>query len=162
MGPAGHGAVPVHEGDPRRQADRRLQPRPHRRDFTYIDDIVEGVVRACDRVATAESATGTATHPDPGTSKAPYRLYNIGNNQPVELMHYIECSRTRLGRKAQKNLLPLQPGDVPDTFADVDDLVRDVGFKPATPVEVGVRRFVEWYRAYYGKDAPRPKVVNLG
>jgi UDP-glucuronate 4-epimerase len=120
----------------------------HRRDFTYIDDIAQGVVHAADRVATANPQwNGDA--PDPGTSKAPYRLYNIGNNQPVELGRYIECLERSLGRKAQKNLLPLQPGDVPDTFADIDDLVRDVGYRPATPVEVGVERFVRWYLDYY-------------
>jgi len=120
----------------------------HRRDFTYVDDIAQGVVRACDRIATANSDWQGDT-PDPGTSKAPYRLYNIGNNQPVELMRYIEVLEQCLGRQAQKNLLPLQQGDVPDTFADVDDLVRDVGYRPATPVEQGVRRFVEWYLSYY-------------
>ena len=93
--------------------------------------------------------------PDPGTSKAPYRLYNIGNNQPVELMRYIECVEQCLGKKAEKNLLPLQQGDVLDTFADVEDLVRDVGYKPATPVEVGVRKFVEWYVGYYGEGETR-------
>jgi UDP-glucuronate 4-epimerase len=120
----------------------------HRRDFTYIDDIAQGVVRSADRVATA-NAQWDSDAPDPGTSKAPYRLYNIGNNQPIELMRYIECIESCLGRKAQKNLLPLQPGDVPDTFADIDDLVRDVGYRPATPVEVGVERFVRWYVDYY-------------
>jgi UDP-glucuronate 4-epimerase len=120
----------------------------HRRDFTYVDDIAQGVVRAADRVATA-NAQWDGDDPDPGTSKAPYRLYNIGNNQPVELGRYIECIERSLGRKAQKNLLPLQPGDVPDTFADIDDLVRDVGYRPATPVEVGVERFVRWYVDYY-------------
>jgi UDP-glucuronate 4-epimerase len=120
----------------------------HRRDFTYIDDIAQGVVRAVDRVATA-NPQWDGDDPDPGTSKAPYRLYNIGNNQPVELGRYIECIERSLGRKAQKNLLPLQPGDVPDTFADIDDLVRDVGYRPATPVEVGVERFVRWYVDYY-------------
>jgi UDP-glucuronate 4-epimerase len=120
----------------------------HRRDFTYVDDIAQGVVRAADRVATA-NAEWNGDDPDPGTSKAPYRLYNIGNNQPVELGRYIECIERSLGRKAQKNLLPLQPGDVPDTFADIDDLVRDVGYRPATPVEVGVERFVRWYVEYY-------------
>jgi UDP-glucuronate 4-epimerase len=120
----------------------------HRRDFTYVDDIAQGVVRAADRVATA-NAEWNGDDPDPGTSKAPYRLYNIGNNQPVELGRYIECIERSLGRKAQKNLLPLQPGDVPDTFADIDDLVRDVGYRPATPVEVGVERFVRWYVDYY-------------
>jgi UDP-glucuronate 4-epimerase len=122
----------------------------HRRDFTYVDDIAQGVVRAMDRPA-QPNAEWSGDAPDPGTSKAPYRLYNIGNNQPVELMKYIECIETNLGKKAQKNLLPLQAGDVPDTFADVSDLVQDVGYKPATPVEEGVRRFIEWYVGYYGK-----------
>jgi UDP-glucuronate 4-epimerase len=120
----------------------------HRRDFTFVDDIAQGVVHAADRIATANAAWD-GDDPDPGTSKAPYRLYNIGNNQPVELMRYIECIEQALGRKAQKNLLPLQPGDVPDTFADIDDLVRDVGYRPATPVDVGVERFVRWYVDYY-------------
>ena len=120
----------------------------HRRDFTYIDDIVQGVVRACDRVATPNE-TWDSNHPDPGTSRAPYRLYNIGNNEPVELLRYIEVLEQCLGKKAEKNLLPMQPGDVPDTFADVDDLVRDVGYKPATSVETGVKNFVDWYLRYY-------------
>jgi UDP-glucuronate 4-epimerase len=120
----------------------------HRRDFTYVDDIAQGVVRAMDRVATGNSDWNGNT-PDPGTSKAPYRLYNIGNNQPVELMRYIELIEQYLGKKAQKNLLPLQQGDVPDTFADIDDLVRDVGYRPATSVEEGVRKFIEWYVEYY-------------
>ncbi len=123
----------------------------HRRDFTYVDDIVEGVIRASDRVAKVNPAwNGDA--PDPATSRAPYRIYNIGNNRPTELMRYIEVIEAELGRKAVKNMLPMQPGDVPDTFADVEDLVRDVGYKPATPVEVGVKRFVEWYRGYYGAN----------
>jgi UDP-glucuronate 4-epimerase len=122
----------------------------HRRDFTFVDDIAQGVVRAMDRPA-QPNPQWDGDAPDPGTSKAPYRLYNIGNNQPVELMRYIECIEQNLGQKAQKNLLPLQAGDVPDTFADVADLVQDVGYKPATPVEEGVRRFIEWYLGYYGK-----------
>ncbi len=121
----------------------------HRRDFTYVDDIVEGVVRATDRIATA-NPSWSGDRPDPATSSAPYRLYNIGNQTPVELARYIEVLEECLGRKAEKNLLPLQPGDVPDTWADVEDLVRDVGYRPSTPVEVGVRRFVDWYRSYYG------------
>jgi UDP-glucuronate 4-epimerase len=121
----------------------------HRRDFTFVDDIAQGVVRAMDRPA-QPNADWNGDAPDPGTSKAPYRLYNIGNNQPVELMRYIECIEQNLGRKAEKNLLPLQAGDVPDTYADVADLVQDVGYKPATPVEEGVRRFIEWYVGYYG------------
>jgi len=134
----------------------------HRRDFTYVDDIAEGVVRACDRVATPNPAWDGQS-PDPGTSRAPYRLYNIGNNRPVELLRYIELLEECLGRKATMNMLPLQAGDVPDTWADIADLQRDVGYTPATPVEVGIRRFVDWYLQYYAKGAPvDPKVVNLG
>ncbi|MHB1230473.1 MAG: NAD-dependent epimerase [Halothiobacillus sp.] len=120
----------------------------HRRDFTYIDDIVEGVVRTLDHTAQGNPDWNGAK-PDPGTSKAPWRVYNIGNSQPVELLTYIQCIEQALGKKATLNLLPLQPGDVPDTFADVADLVADVGYKPATSVETGVARFIEWYRAYY-------------
>jgi len=120
-----------------------------RRDFTYIDDIVEGVVRVTDRVA-ARNPTWIGDRPDPGTSRAPYRIYNIGNNQPVELMHLIACLEDAIGRKADKKFLPMQPGDVPATYADVEDLSRDVGFRPATPIEDGVRRFVAWYREFYG------------
>lgn len=119
-----------------------------RRDFTYIDDIVEGVVRTADRPAAPDPAWSGAA-PDPGTSSAPFRVYNIGNNQPVELMRMIEILEAALGRKAEKNLLPMQPGDVPATYADVDDLERDVGFRPSTPLDVGIGRFVEWYREYY-------------
>ncbi len=123
----------------------------HRRDFTYVDDIVEGVIRTMDH--TAESNTDwDSGKPDPGTSNAPYRLYNIGNQQPVELMRYIEVLEECLGKKAEKNLLPMQPGDVPDTFADTDDLVQDVGYQPNTPIEVGVKRFVDWYLDYYQAD----------
>jgi UDP-glucuronate 4-epimerase len=118
------------------------------RDFTYIDDITEGVVRVMDR-APAPDPRWTGDNPDPSVSYAPYRLYNIGNNNPVELMHFIEVLEERLGKKAEKNLLPIQPGDVPATYADVDDLVRDVGFKPSTSVEEGISKFVEWYREYY-------------
>lgn len=121
----------------------------HRRDFTYIDDIVEGVIRTLDHVA-APDPEWSGDAPDPASSRAPYRLYNIGNNQPVELLHYIEVLEDCLGRKAEKNLLPLQPGDVPDTYADVDQLIEDVDYKPQTPVEIGIRRFVEWYREYHG------------
>jgi UDP-glucuronate 4-epimerase len=120
----------------------------HRRDFTYVTDIVQGVVRAMDRVA-QPNAAWSGDSPDPATSKAPYRIYNIGNQRPVELMRYIEVLEECLGRKAEKNLLPLQLGDVPDTWADVEDLVADVGYRPATPVEEGVRNFVEWYLEYY-------------
>jgi UDP-glucuronate 4-epimerase len=121
----------------------------HKRDFTYVDDIVEGVVRATDRVAQPDP-NWDSNNPDPSTSSAPFRIYNIGNNRPVELMRYIEVLEECLGRKAEKNMLPLQLGDVPETSADIDDLVADVGYRPATPVEVGVRRFVEWYLSYYG------------
>ncbi len=119
------------------------------RDFTYVDDIVEALVRVGDNVATVnENWNGMA--PDPATSNAPYRLYNIGNNSPVKLMYVIEVIEKALGKTAVKNMLPMQPGDVPATYADVDDLVRDVGFGPKTPIEVGVQRFIDWYRAYYG------------
>ena len=121
----------------------------HRRDFTYIDDIVEGVIRVLDRPAEPDP-DWSGEHPDSATSSAPYRLYNIGNHEPVELMRYIEVLEESLGRKAEKNLLPLQPGDVPDTYADVEDLVRDTGYRPKMPVEEGIARFVTWYREYYG------------
>jgi len=120
----------------------------HRRDFTYVDDIVEGVIRVLDRVP-EPNPDWRGDAPDSATSTAPYRLYNIGNNQPVELMRYIEVLEQCLGLTAEKNLLPLQPGDVPDTYADVEDLVRDIDYKPSTSVEDGVARFVDWYRAYY-------------
>ena len=120
----------------------------HRRDFTYVEDIVQGVVHAMDHVARPNAAWSSES-PDPATSKAPYRIYNIGNQRPVELMRYIEVLEECLGRKAEKNLLPLQLGDVPDTWADVEDLVTDVGYRPSTPVEIGVRRFVDWYLEYY-------------
>jgi len=123
----------------------------HRRDFTYIDDIVEGVARTLDKTAQPDP-DWDPKKPDPGTSSAPYRLYNIGNNQPVDLMRYIEVLEDCLGRKAQMNLLPMQPGDVPDTHADVRDLETDMGYRPATPVETGIRRFVDWYLDYYGTE----------
>jgi UDP-glucuronate 4-epimerase len=119
-----------------------------RRDFTYIDDIVEGVVRVADRTP-GPNPDWSADDPDPGTSAAPYKVYNIGNNRPVELMHMIETLENCLGVEAEKNMLPMQPGDVPATYADVEDLMADVGFKPATPIETGIARFVEWYRAYH-------------
>jgi UDP-glucuronate 4-epimerase len=120
----------------------------HRRDFTYIDDIVEGVVRVIDNVA-APNPDWSGDAPDSASSKGPYRLYNIGNNEPVELMHYIEVLENCLGKKAEKNMLPLQPGDVPATYADVSDLVNAVGYKPDMSVEQGVANFVEWYRDFY-------------
>jgi UDP-glucuronate 4-epimerase len=124
----------------------------HKRDFTFVEDIAEGVVRAMDRVAQPDPKWDSNA-PDPSTSSAPFRVYNIGNNRPVELMRYIEVLEECLGRKAEKNMLPLQLGDVPETSANIDDLVTDVGYRPATPVEVGVRKFVEWYLAYYGQKA---------
>ena len=124
----------------------------HARDFTYIDDIVEGVVRVLDRPAQPDP-DWNGEKPNPAASSAPYRLYNIGNNKPVELMDLIACHERALGRTAQKHFLPMQPGDVPRTAADIDLLVRDVGFRPDTPIEVGVERFVAWYRAYHGLEA---------
>jgi UDP-glucuronate 4-epimerase len=127
----------------------------HRRDFTYIDDIVKGVVGSLDRVAAPDPAWDSAA-PVPGSSYAPYRIYNIGNRRPVSLMRYIEILEQCLGRKAQKKLLPMQPGDVADTSADVAALERDVGYRPSTDVEEGVKRFVEWYLDYYHpRIAPR-------
>ena len=120
----------------------------HSRDFTYVDDIVEGVVRTLDRVPGPDPAYDPL-QPNPGSSSAPYRVYNIGNHQPVELLRYIEVLEDKLGRKAERNLLPMQPGDVPDTCADVAALVRDTGYHPSTPIETGIRRFVDWYREFY-------------
>lgn len=121
----------------------------HKRDFTFVDDIAEGVVRASERIAQPDPNWNSSS-PDPASSSAPFRIYNIGNNEPVQLMRYIEVIEECLGRKAQKNFLPMQPGDVPETYADIDDLVRDVGYRPATPIETGVRRFVDWFCGYYG------------
>jgi len=120
----------------------------HRRDFTYIDDIVEGIIRTLDHVA-QPNPDWSGKNPDPGTSKAPWRVYNIGNQSPVELMDYIETLEKFLGKKAEKVLLPLQPGDVPDTYADVDALVQDVGYKPNTTIEQGIEKFAAWYNSYY-------------
>ncbi len=120
----------------------------HRRDFTYIDDIVEGVIRTLDTVA-MRNTQWSGEQPDPATSLAPYRLYNIGSNNPIELLRYIELLEQALGKTVEKNLLPLQPGDVPHTYADVDALVEDVGYRPNTPIETGIKRFVDWYRDYY-------------
>jgi UDP-glucuronate 4-epimerase len=119
-----------------------------RRDFTFIDDIATGVVRTADNVPTGNKAW-SGDRPDPATSRAPYRVYNIGNNQPVELMHMIKTLEQALGVEAKKNFLPMQDGDVPATYADVDDLIRDVDFRPSTPIETGIQRFVTWYRDYH-------------
>jgi UDP-glucuronate 4-epimerase len=120
----------------------------HSRDFTYIDDIVQGVAAAVDKTPKPDANWNSAA-PDPATSNAPYRIYNIGNQQPVELLRYIEVLERCLGRQAKKNLLPMQPGDLPDTWADVEALARDVGYRPSTDLETGVKRFVEWYLGYY-------------
>jgi len=120
----------------------------HTRDFTYIDDIVEGIIRTLDRVPGPDPLYNPM-QPTPASSTAPYRLYNIGNHQPVELLRYIEVLEDCLGRKAERRMLPLQPGDVPDTYADVEALSRDTGYSPSTPIETGVKRFVEWYREFY-------------
>ncbi len=119
-----------------------------RRDFTYVDDIVEALVRLVDVIPTA-NAKFDPKHPDPGSSQCPYRVYNIGNNQPVELAHFIKVIEDNLGIEANKNLLPMQPGDVPATYADVTDLEQTIGFRPQTSIESGIQRFVEWYRAYH-------------
>jgi UDP-glucuronate 4-epimerase len=121
----------------------------HQRDFTYIDDIVEGVIRTLDNVA-SPNPDWSGDSPDPGTSLAPFKIYNIGSNNPVELLRYIEIIENCLGKKAIKNMLPMQPGDVPATYADVEDLILDVDYKPTTRVEDGIAKFVEWYRSYYG------------
>ncbi len=120
-----------------------------KRDFTYIDDIVEGLSRVIGNIPASDKGWNR-DNPDPATSYAPYKMYNIGNNNPVELMKFIEVLEDCLGRKSEKNLLPIQPGDVPETYADVDDLVNDVGFKPSTPIEEGIKKFVKWYLDYYG------------
>ncbi len=120
-----------------------------KRDFTYIDDIVEGVVRVID-APPAGNAAWDSSAPDPASSAAPYKIYNIGNSRPVRLMDFIEAIEKELGKKAEKNMLPIQPGDVPATWADVDDLQQDLGYTPSTPISVGVKRFVEWYRSFYG------------
>ncbi len=120
------------------------------RDFTYIDDIIEGVVRVIDKIP-EPNPQGSGNALEPGTSNAPYKIYNLGNNNPVELMDFIETIETCLGMKAEKKMLPMQPGDVPVTYADVEDLMRDVGFKPKTTIQVGIERFVNWYRDYYNE-----------
>jgi UDP-glucuronate 4-epimerase len=133
----------------------------HKRDFTYVGDIAAGVIAAVDHIASPDVGWNSEA-PNPGASRAPYRLYNIGNQRPIELLRYIEVLEHCLGRKAQKNLLPLQPGDVPDTLADVEALTRDVGYRPSTPVEEGVKRFVEWYRAYYRPQMARDRLAGGG
>lgn len=121
-----------------------------KRDFTYIDDIIEGVVRVINKIPKS-NLEWDRKNPDPGSSYAPYKLYNIGNNNPVELIKFIEVLENSIEKKAQKNMLPMQQGDVPITYADVDDLMKDVGFKPSTPLEEGINNFIEWYRKYYNR-----------
>jgi len=120
----------------------------HHRDFTYIDDIVEGVLRTAENIAQS-NAMWSSDNPDAATSNAPYRIYNIGCNKPVHLLTFIELLEQAIGQQVEKNMLPMQPGDVPDTYANVDALVNDVGYQPNTSVEEGVKRFVEWYKSYY-------------
>ena len=120
----------------------------HTRDFTYIDDIVEGVVRASDDIAQSD-ASWSSDHPSPDTSLAPFQIFNIGNNQPVTLRRFITAIEDACGKKAQENLLPMQAGDVPITYADIDELVEDIGFKPETSIEEGIKQFVDWYKQYY-------------
>jgi len=119
-----------------------------KRDFTYIDDIIEGIIRIMDKIPESD-CTWNGENPRPSSSKAPYKLYNIGNNNPVDLLYFIETIEKYLGKKATKNLLPMQPGDVPETYADIEDLTKATGFKPSTPIEEGTKRFVEWFRGYY-------------
>ena len=120
-----------------------------RRDFTYVDDVVESVVRLVDRVP-APNPDWSGEAPDAGSSTAPWRVYNIGNNSPVELLEVVRLLEEAIGKKAKRELLPMQPGDVPATYADVDDLMREVGFRPSTPIAEGIARFVDWYREYHG------------
>jgi UDP-glucuronate 4-epimerase len=131
----------------------------HSRDFTYVDDIVSGVVRSLDRVPTPD-ADWSGDTPNPASSSAPYRLYNIGNNEPVELLYFIECIEKAVGRKAQMNFLPLQAGDVPRTYASIDALAAATGFRPSTPIEEGIRRFVAWYREFYDVATPALAQAN--
>ncbi len=119
-----------------------------RRDFTYVDDIVEGLVRVIDHPPRG-NPEWSGKHPDPGSSRAPYKIYNIGNNNPVKLMDFITAIEKAIGKEAKKNLLPIQPGDVPETYADVSDLIEDLGYRPATPIQEGVERFIQWYREFY-------------
>jgi UDP-glucuronate 4-epimerase len=122
-----------------------------KRDFTYVDDIVESIARLVPKIATPNKEW-SGMSPDPGTSFAPYRIFNIGNNQPVELMKFIDIIEDKIGRKAVRNMMSIQQGDVPETYADVDDLMREVDFKPSTPIETGIGKFVDWYKTYYQQN----------
>ena len=149
LGPSGYGFVQIHQEHSRqRNPSMFYNMGEHARDFTFISDIVEGIIRTADQTATS-NPEWSGDDPDPSSSKAPYRLYNIGNNNPVELMHFIECIEKALGKTAEKNFLPLQSGDVPRTYADIEALEQTVGFKPATTIEEGIKQFVAWYREYY-------------
>ena len=119
-----------------------------RRDFTYIDDIVDGIVRVISKIPSG-SVSWSAKKPDPGTSLCPYRIYNIGNNKPVELLQFINILEKEIGKPARKKMLPMQPGDVQETYADITDIQRDVGYNPATYIQDGLKQFVEWYREYF-------------
>jgi UDP-glucuronate 4-epimerase len=123
----------------------------HARDFTYIDDIVDGIIRSLFQVATADSSW-SGSNPDPSKSQAPFRIYNLGNNQPVELMYFIKCIEEAIGKIAKVEMLPLQPGDVPKTCANIDATSTDLGFQPKTPIEQGIKNFVEWYTSYYNSQ----------
>lgn len=125
----------------------------HKRDFTYIDDVVEGVMRVLDKPAVADARWSGST-PSPGSSRSPWRIYNIGNNNPVELLKFIKALENKIGKSASLDLLPLQPGDVPNTFASVEDLIQDFGYKPDTSIESGISKFVDWYLEYFKPDGP--------
>ena len=145
--------VALHPRDPRGRADPGLQPRRMQRDFTYIDDVVEGVVRVLDTVPRPASTDAPDAYARPSRSAAPFRIYNIGNSQPVELLEYVRLLETAIGKKAQLDPQPIQPGDVFATAADTTALNAAVGFRPATPLDEGIRRYVAWHRAYYEERA---------
>ena len=148
MGMTGHGALHFYAQDHCRRRNPTLQPWSKQPRLTYVDDIVEGVIRVTDRIAT-ENPEWDPAHPDPATSNAPYRVYNIGSNNPTPLLRFIDVLENTLGIEAKRTLLPMQPGDVEHTYADVDDLIRDVGYQPTTKIEDGVAAFARWYKDYY-------------
>ena len=154
MGPAGHGDVDLRRGDPGGQPIKLFNHGNMRRDFTYVDDVVESIVRLVDRAGGPRCRLVECDRPIQDRSAAPWRIYNIGNNNPVEIVcRSFELLEQAIGKKAIRELLPMQPGDVPATYADVDDLMRDVDFRPSTPIEEGVARFIAWYRGYHGYNA---------
>jgi UDP-glucuronate 4-epimerase len=148
MGTTGHGALIFTRKIIAGEEIELFNHGQHSRDFTYVDDIVEGVIRVTDRIAT-ENPEWDPAHPDPATSNAPYRVYNIGSNDPTPLLRFIDVLENTLGIEAKRTLLPMQPGDVEHTYADVNDLIRDVGYQPTTKIEDGVAAFVRWYKDYY-------------